>query len=115
MDKLYGKIFKKVRIERGYSIKEVADSIVSNSTISQFENGKSTTSIEKFFHALANMNISPEDYFLRVEKENQEDISSYQFLLKKSVDTENIYTFKEILGKMEQRYKEIPESKYLRL
>lgn len=59
---IYGHVFKKLRINKGYTIKEITDSEISSATISKFEHGSIMISTDKFFRILAKINTSPAEF-----------------------------------------------------
>ena len=65
MDKknLYGSIFKKLREERGYKLKDVAGDVISTRTLMRFEADETSISISIFEKLLDNLNINYLDYF----------------------------------------------------
>lgn len=97
MKKMYGKIFKELRLNKGYSIKEISSSEISNATISKFEHGVSMISIDKFFRILSNINVSPEEFFLYAEQRLKITYSSF---------TSNFSVFREKNSSIEKLQKE---------
>lgn len=116
MDKNYGLVFQKLRAERGYSIKEIADTVVSNSTISRFENGFSNISIDKFFHLLNNINVSPNEFmiYFNDHTNNPDFFSSLQYP-KKYINSHNDNELKKLLDGLEDSVLEFPDNKSLKL
>ena len=59
MDKknLHGSIFKKLREERGYKLKDVAGDVISTRTLMRFEADETSISISIFEKLLDNLNI----------------------------------------------------------
>ena len=60
---LHGSIFKKLREERGYKLKDVADDVISTRTLMRFESDETSISIAKFEKLLENLDINYLDYF----------------------------------------------------
>ena len=65
MDKknVYGSIFKKLREERGYKLKDVAGDVISTRTLMRFESDETSISIAIFEKLLENLDINYLDYF----------------------------------------------------
>ena len=65
MDKknLHGSIFKKLREERGYKLKDVAGDVISTRTLMRFESDETSISIAIFEKLLENLDINYLDYF----------------------------------------------------
>lgn len=56
-------IFRELRKARGYTQADISDDILSRSLISKFENGTSMLSADKLFHAIANLNMTPNEFY----------------------------------------------------
>lgn len=54
--------FKEIRKSRGYTQNDISDDVVSRSIISKFENGTSMLSADKLFHAINNLNMTPNEF-----------------------------------------------------
>ena len=65
MDKknVHGSIFKKLREERGYKLKDVAGDVISTRTLMCFESDETSISIAIFEKLLENLDINYLDYF----------------------------------------------------
>ena len=65
MDKknVHGSIFKKLREERGYKLKDVAGDVISTRTLMRFESDETSISIAIFEKLLENLDINYLDYF----------------------------------------------------
>lgn len=57
-----GSIFKKLRLEKKYSLKQIAEGILSISLLSKFERNESDITITKFFLLIERLNISLEEF-----------------------------------------------------
>ncbi|MGE7623368.1 helix-turn-helix domain-containing protein [Viridibacillus sp. NPDC096237] len=62
--KSFGWIFRDLRLERGYNLKEVADGIVTISFLSKFERGDSDISLSNFYALLEKLNITLSEFTL---------------------------------------------------
>ena len=60
---LHGSIFKKLREERGYKLKDVAGDVISTRTLMRFESDETSISIAIFEKLLENLDINYLDYF----------------------------------------------------
>lgn len=54
--------FKELRQSRGYTQKDVSDEVVSKDMISKFERGANMLSADKLCHAIANINMTPNEF-----------------------------------------------------
>ena len=61
---LHGSIFKKLREERGYKLKDVAGDVISTRTLMRFENDETSISIAVFEKLLENCGIEFLDYLV---------------------------------------------------
>ena len=78
MDKrnLHGSIFKKLREERGYKLKDVADGVVSTRTLMRFEADETSITLAFFDKLLDNCDLGYLDYYKYFHEnyKNKEDI-----------------------------------------
>ena len=59
---MHGSIFKKLREERGYKLKDVASGVISTRTLIRFESDETSISIAIFEKLLENCGVLPLDY-----------------------------------------------------
>ncbi|MEG0254086.1 helix-turn-helix domain-containing protein [Vagococcus sp.] len=64
-----GKLFRKLRKDRGFSLEQVSDEVNSVSFISKFEKGQSNISLLRFERLLQNVNVSMEEFIYLRELE----------------------------------------------
>lgn len=118
MKKIYGKIFKELRLNKGYSIKEITDSDVSNATISKFEHGAAMISIDKFFRILSNINVSPSEFSMYIEDQlgvlysSSSVTNNYAALDDKK---KNLVKIEKTLRRLEKQYESNDDRKFLRI
>lgn len=79
---MHGRIFKKLREERGYKSKDVAGDVISTRTLTRFEADETSLSISTFEKLLENCGILPLDYLAyyidNIETENTKFIKRLQ-------------------------------------
>lgn len=63
----HGKIFKKLRLERGLKLKEVAGDIISTQTLRRFEADETSVSIAVLEKLLENLGVDYIDYMLELK------------------------------------------------
>ena len=63
----HGKIFKKLRLERGLKLKEVAGDIISTQTLRRFEADETSVSIAVLEKLLENLGVDYIDYMLALK------------------------------------------------
>ena len=61
---IHGRVFKKLREERGYKLKDVAGDIISTRTLTRFENDETSLPIATFEELLENYGVSYLDYLV---------------------------------------------------
>ena len=69
----FGPALKKMREERGFTLKQVAGTAISPNNLSKFEKGEAMIKTDTFFKIFENLNIvSNEDIILVVSMQNEE-------------------------------------------
>ncbi len=58
----YGKTIRKIREEKGYTMQQLSDGILSTSFLSKFERGNSDISISYFFQILERLSLSYDEF-----------------------------------------------------
>lgn len=58
----YGKTIRKIREEKGYTLQQLSDGILSTSFLSKFERGNSDISISYFFRILERLSLSYDEF-----------------------------------------------------
>ena len=74
-----GKLFKKIRLEKSITAKELVNKIDDNVGVNyvyNFENNKKTVSLKKFYKFLEGLEITADEFFLWDNSENKEDVSN---------------------------------------
>ena len=61
---MHGRVFKKLREERGYKLKDVAGDIISTRTLTRFENDETSLPIATFEKLLKNCGLASVDYLI---------------------------------------------------
>ena len=61
---MHGRIFKKLREERGYKLKDVAGDVISIRTLTRFENDETSLPIATFEKLLKNCGLASVDYLI---------------------------------------------------
>ena len=59
---IHGRVFKKLREERGYKLKDVAGDVISTRTLTRFENDETSLPIATFEKLLKNSDLTSLDY-----------------------------------------------------
>ena len=61
---MHGRVFKKLREERGYKLKDVSGDIISTRTLTRFENDETSLPIATFEKLLKNCGLASVDYLI---------------------------------------------------
>ena len=61
---IHGRVFKKLREERGYKLKDVAGDVISTRTLTRFENDETSLPIATFEKLLKNCGLTSVDYLI---------------------------------------------------
>ncbi|WP_427108751.1 helix-turn-helix domain-containing protein [Lysinibacillus xylanilyticus] len=101
----YGETFKNIRISKGYSLKEVAEGIVSSSFLSKFERGESDISLSNFYLLLGKLNISLEEYTLILRNFQPSDLEIFLHTIKHAYEQNNIPFLIDIYYEEEKKWK----------
>lgn len=64
----FGEIFHKLRINKGFNLKQAADNIVSPQFLGRFEKGQSDITTTNLYLLLQKINITPEEFFYEYQK-----------------------------------------------
>lgn len=62
MEQKYGHVLRRLREEKGYSLRQVANGILSTSFLSKFERGESNISLSHFIKIIERMNVSLDEF-----------------------------------------------------
>ncbi len=62
MEQKYGYVLRRLREEKGYSLRQVSNGILSTSFLSKFERGESNISLSHFIKIIERMNISLDEF-----------------------------------------------------
>lgn len=84
-ESIHGKVFKKLRQERGFKLKDIAGDVVSVQTLRRFEADETSVSIGVFEKLLENLGIDYIDYIIELKalnKKGSEILDESQRLLR---------------------------------
>ncbi|KSU20252.1 helix-turn-helix domain-containing protein [Lactococcus lactis] len=75
MYKKYGKVFKKLRLQKNFNLSEFERCGINKSIISRFETGKTMISFENLYMALTELNISLAEYDRALNNFSADDVN----------------------------------------
>ncbi|MEK4197945.1 helix-turn-helix domain-containing protein [Cytobacillus sp. FSL K6-0265] len=108
----YGQNFKNIRISKGYSLKEVAEGIISSSFLSKFERGESDISLSNFILLLNKLNISIEEYILISRDYQPSEFEIFLHKIRHAYEQNNIPFLISIYKEEEKKWKSHLSSSY---
>lgn len=108
-----GKVFKQLRLAKGFSQAEAAGTEVSSTHISNFENGKTTIGLYYFIKILQNINVNMFEFQNYLNQYlHYKDMLLYNTELSDSLVEKNISNLKKILEKLEEQLNGSPKSSF---
>ncbi len=100
-----GKLFRKLRKDRGLSLEQVSDKLNSVSFISKFEKGNSNISLHRMERLLNNINVSVEEFFYLRELEENPKLNEDIKILRGYLTSEFYYYVAKLLSVNDQAVK----------
>ena len=74
---MHGRIFKKLREERGYKLKDVAGDVISTRTLTRFEADETSVSVVVFEKLLKNCDLDSVDYLIYYVKNTEIETTEF--------------------------------------
>ncbi|MFJ8516687.1 helix-turn-helix domain-containing protein [Lysinibacillus xylanilyticus] len=93
-----GFIFRDIRMDKGYSLKDIADGILSVSFLSKFERGDSDISLSKFYLLLERLNMTLDEFSFISNDYNLTQVETLMKNVRNAYENNNI----NLLYKLEQ-------------
>ena len=105
---MHGRVFKKLREERGYKSKDVAGDIISTRTLTRFEADETSLPIATFEKILENCGVLPLDYLVyyndNIEPGNTEFLRRLQSYLQSGSESKVVNECKKELKKRDIKF-----------
>lgn len=108
-----GNLFKKIRLSKKLSLKDVAGDYLSVSFLSKFERGESEISLSRFFSLLENLDVSIEEFYGLVSKENPTNTEELLEHVSKAFYQNNILALRKYLSTEIDKYNETNKKTFL--
>lgn len=102
IDCRYGKVFRKIRQDKGASLATAATGIMSKQGLSAFENGKTMITLDKFFQLINQLNIDINEYIACIDARHLPKNTLNQLIL--AYHKENQHFLREMQAKFSQWY-----------
>lgn len=108
-----GNLFKKIRLSKKLSLKDVAGDYLSVSFLSKFERGESEISLSRFFLLLENLDVSIEEFYGLVSKDNPTNTEELLEHVSKAFYQNNIIALRKYLSRELAKYNETNKKTFL--
>lgn len=92
----YGKTIRKIREEKGYTMKQLADGIMSISFLSKFERGNSDISISYFFKILEKLSLTYDEFLFVHHDFNLDNFEAFFDEAEQAYVNRNLSKLKEL-------------------
>lgn len=94
----YGKILKRIRLEKGLTQKELSAGILSRSHLSELENGNYYCSFDKFLQLLRKLNVSLHEFDLYLKESIYQEDFQRKIKIEAAVNAHDIAEMKRLLA-----------------
>ena len=94
----YGKILKRIRLEKGLTQKELSAGILSRSHLSELENGNYYCSFDKFLQLLRKLNVSLHEFDLYLKESIYQEDFRRKIKIEAAVNAHDIAEMKRLLA-----------------
>lgn len=111
----YGAVFKEFRLNRGWTLQDLADGEVSVAQISRFECGLSDLSVSKFFHILDRLQLTEKEFMDRVRNYQKAEQIDTMSLMAKLHYKNDIVGLERLLQEQEEKFQTDPSNKRAQL
>ncbi|MGT2784836.1 Rgg/GadR/MutR family transcriptional regulator [Streptococcus merionis] len=111
----YGAVFRRLRQNRNYSLKQIAGDELSLAQLSRFERGESDISLGKFFYALSKLQLTVADFMAVVHDNKNNDLVEFMAKLIPYDYERDIEGFKALQEQEQQKLEENPDALYPKL
>lgn len=113
MEKKYGQVLRRMREEKGYSLRQVSNGILSTSFLSKFERGESNISLSHFINVIERMNISLDEFVFSANEYKPSELDSLMSEIASAYQRNNTSKLKIIINKEYQKWEEYGLDAYL--
>ncbi|MBM6615527.1 helix-turn-helix domain-containing protein [Desemzia sp. RIT804] len=113
MEKNYGQVLRRLREEKGYSLRQISNGILSTSFLSKFERGESNISLSHFIHVIERMNISLDEFVFSANEYKPSELDQLMSDIATAYQRNNTSKLKNIMNKEHQKWEEYGLDAYL--
>ncbi|GAB2024853.1 hypothetical protein OfM1_09240 [Lactovum odontotermitis] len=112
IDKTFGQVFHDLRSWKNFSKTEADAEVMTDTALTNFENGKSIPSFDKVYKMLKNINVTLLEYDDAYNRNKlKQDILLYGTTISEALLTKNVEKLKFILSEIEHEIKRSPNVK----
>ena len=113
MEKKYGQVLRRLREEKGYSLRQVSKGVLSTSFLSKFERGESNISLSHFIDIIERMNISLDEFVFSANEYKPSELDSLMSEIASAYQRSNTSKLKMITNKEYEKWEEYGLDAYL--
>lgn len=113
MEKNYGQVLRRMREEKGYSLRQVSNGILSTSFLSKFERGESNISLSHFIRIIERMNISLDEFVFSANEYKPNDLDRLMSDIASAYQRNNTSKLKIITKKEYEKWEKYGLDAYL--
>ncbi|WP_341932490.1 helix-turn-helix domain-containing protein [Streptococcus pluranimalium] len=108
-----GSLFKKIRLSKRLSLKDVSGDYLSVSFLSKFERGESEISLSRFFSLLENLDVSIEEFYGIISQDHPTMTEELLNHVSKAFYQNNILALKKYLSEELSKYNDTGKKTFL--
>ena len=113
MEKKYGQVLRRLREEKGYSLRQVSKGILSTSFLSKFERGESNISLSHFIDIIERMNISLDEFVFSANEYKPSELDRLMSEIASAYQRNNTSKLKMITNNEYEKWEEYGLDAYL--
>lgn len=113
MEKKYGQVLRQLREEKGYSLRQISNGILSTSFLSKFERGESDISLSHFVKIIERMNVSLDEFIFSANEYKPSELETLISEITAAYQRNNISKLKNITKKEYEKYNQFELDVYL--
>lgn len=102
----YGQVFKELRKNRQFTLKQVANTSLSLAQLSKFERGDSDLSLRKFISALDAINVSMAEFMDKVNHYEKIDQANLMTSLHSAYFSNDLVSIEQLMAEQEEKWRQ---------
>lgn len=113
MENKYGQVLRRLREEKGYSLRQVSNGILSTSFLSKFERGESDISLSHFVNVIERMNVSLDEFIFSANEYKPSELDRLISGIAAAYQRNNLTKLRNIAKKEYEKYEQYELDAYL--